>query len=90
MELARNTTWQSSMPMAKVNMQAIRDAGLRVVLDPMYGVGEKALSTILISGRCDLEVIHQEHDTLFGGTMPAPSAELLHLLRTRVLAHSPK
>jgi len=71
--------------MTKVNMDAIRDAGLRVVLDPMYGVGEKALSTILISGRCDLEVIHQEHDTLFGGKMPAPSAELLHLLRTRVL-----
>lgn len=71
--------------MAKVNMEAIRRAGLRVVLDPMYGVGEKALSTILISGRCDLEVIHQEHDTLFGGKMPAPSAELLHLLRTRVI-----
>ena len=71
--------------MAKVNMEAIRTAGLRVVLDPMYGVGEKALSTILISGRCDLEVIHQEHDTLFGGKMPAPSAELLHLLRTRVM-----
>lgn len=71
--------------MDKVDMEAIREAGLRVVLDPMYGVGEKALSTILISGRCDLEVIHQEHDTLFGGKMPAPSAELLHLLRTRVL-----
>ena len=71
--------------MSKVNMEAIRNAGLRVVLDPMYGVGEKALSTILISGRCDLEVIHQEHDTLFGGKMPAPSAELLHLLRTRVM-----
>lgn len=71
--------------MDKVNMEAIREAGLRVVLDPMYGVGEKALSTVLISGRCDLEVIHQEHDTLFGGKMPAPSAELLHLLRTRVI-----
>ena len=71
--------------MDKVDMEAIREAGLRVVLDPMYGVGEKALSTILISGRCDLEVIHQEHDTLFGGKMPAPSAELLHLLRTRVI-----
>ena len=71
--------------MAKVDMEAIRNAGLRVVLDPMYGVGEKALSTVLISGRCDLEVIHQEHDTLFGGKMPAPSADLLHLLRTRVI-----
>lgn len=71
--------------MAKIDMESIRNAQLRVVLDPMYGVSEKALSTILISGRCDLEVIHQEHDTLFGGKMPAPSAELLHLLRTRVL-----
>jgi phosphomannomutase len=30
-------------------------------------------------------VIHQEHDTLFGGKIPAPSAELLHLLKTQVL-----
>lgn len=71
--------------MAKIDMEAIRNTQLRIALDPMYGVSEKALSTILISGRCDLEVIHQEHDTLFGGKMPAPSAELLHLLRTRVM-----
>ena len=71
--------------MEKINMDAIRSAQLRIVLDPMYGVSEKALSTILISGRCDLEVIHQEHDTLFGGKMPAPSAELLHQLRTSVV-----
>lgn len=71
--------------MAKIDMDAIRNAQLRIVLDPMYGVSEKALSTILVSGRCDLEVIHQEHDTLFGGRMPAPSAQLLHLLRTRVV-----
>ena len=71
--------------MALVDMQAIQRAQLRVVLDPMYGVSEKALSTILISGRCDLEVIHREHDTLFGGRMPAPSQELLHMLRSYVV-----
>ena len=71
--------------MEKINMDAIREAHLRIVLDPMYGVGQTAISTILITGRCDLEVIHQEHDTLFGGKMPAPSADLLHLLRTHVL-----
>jgi len=71
--------------MERIDMDAIRHAQLRIVLDPMYGVSEKALSTILISGRCDLEVIHREHDTLFGGKMPAPSAELLHLLRTSVV-----
>lgn len=71
--------------MAKIDMDAIRGAGLRIMLDPMYGVSETALRTILITGRCELEVIHQEHDTLFGGRMPAPSAELLHLLKSHVV-----
>lgn len=66
-------------------MAAIKDAHLRIVLDPMYGVGQTALSTILVSGRCDLEVIHQEHDTIFGRKMPAPSADRLGLLRHTVL-----
>ena len=71
--------------MSKVNMDAIRSAALRIVLDPMYGVSETPLRTILITGRCELEVIHREHDTLFGGRMPAPSAELLQMLRSTVV-----
>ncbi len=71
--------------MGKVDMQAIREAGLRIVYDPMYGVGQTPLTTILTTGRCDLKVIHQEHDTLFGGRMPAPSEELLYMLRSHVV-----
>ena len=71
--------------MKKINMEAIKEAHLRIVLDPMYGVGQTALSTILVTGRCDLDVIHQEHDTLFGRKMPAPSADRLGLLRHTVL-----
>lgn len=71
--------------MSKIDMEAIRNAGLRIVYDPMYGVGQAALSTILITGRCDLKIINQEHDTLFGGRMPAPSAELLQMLRSHVV-----
>lgn len=71
--------------MSKIDMEAIKNAQLKVVLDPMYGVSEKALSTILITGRCDFEMIHQEHDTLFGGRMPAPSEDRLGLLKTSVL-----
>ncbi len=71
--------------MTKINIEAIRDAHLRIVLDPMYGVSETALGTILITGRCDLDVIHEQHDTLFGGKMPAPSAERLQMLRTHLL-----
>jgi len=67
--------------MAKIDTAAIRKAGLRIIIDPMYGVGWTALGTILMSSRCELEVIHQEHDTLFGRKMPAPSSERLGLLK---------
>ena len=70
---------------AKIDMDAIKKARVRVALDPMYGVSEAALGTILISGRCDLSVIHQEHDTLFGGKMPAPAADRLGLLQNFVV-----
>lgn len=71
--------------MEKIDMKAIKEAHLRIALDPMYGVSLTALSTILISGRCDLSVIHQEHDTLFGGKMPAPARETLGLLQNFVV-----
>ena len=67
--------------MAKIDMEALKRAQLRIVVDPMYGVGKTALNTILTTGRCELEIIHQEHDTLFGRKSPAPSAELLGLLK---------
>ena len=71
--------------MEKIDMEAIKQAHLRIALDPMYGVSETALSTILISGRCDFNVIHQEHDTLFGGRMPAPARDTLGLLQNFVV-----
>ena len=69
----------------KIDLDAIKKANLRIVLDPMYGVSTMALSTVLITARCDLEVIHKEHDTLFGGKMPAPSEERLGLLQNYVV-----
>ncbi len=70
---------------ASVDMEAIRRRALRVVLDPMYGVSETSLKTILMTARCDVETIHERHDTLFGGKLPAPKAETLHALQTEVL-----
>ncbi len=69
----------------KIDTKKIRDAQLRIVLDPMYGVSATALNTILTTSRCHLDIIHQEHDTLFGGKMPAPSDDRLNLLKTCVL-----
>lgn len=70
--------------MKAVDMGLIRSSGLRVVLDPMYGVSETSLRTLLQTARCEVEVIHDRHDTLFGGKLPAPSAATLHMLQTCV------
>ena len=63
--------------LAAVNVEAIRAAGLHVVLDPMYGVSKTALQTVLMTARCDVAVIHERRDTLFGGRLPAPNEKTL-------------
>ena len=68
-----------------VNMDMIRAKGLRVVLDPLFGVSETSLATILHTARCELTVIHDRHDTLFGGKLPAPNAATLKHLQHTVL-----
>ena len=71
--------------LASVDVDAIRNAGLKVALDPMYGVSETSLKTILMTTRCEVITIHDRHDTLFGGKLPAPSAATLHSLQNSVL-----
>ena len=70
-----------------VNTEAIKKARLKIALDPMYGVSQTSLRTILMTCRCDLDVIHDRHDTLFGGRRPAPNASTLNALRTFVVEH---
>lgn len=72
---------------ASVNMDAIREAGLKIALDPLYGVSETSLKTILLTARCEVETIHDRHDTLFGGKLPAPTASTLRTLQTYVVEH---
>ena len=59
--------------LALIDTDAIKRARLKVALDPMYGVSQTSLRTILMTCRCDLEVIHDRHDTLFGGKLPLPT-----------------
>ena len=67
-----------------VNMDAIRSRGLKVALDPMYGVSKTALQTILITARCDVDVIHERRDALFGGRLPAPNGKTMVSLQSFV------
>ena len=68
-----------------IDIDAIKKARLKIALDPMYGVSQTSLRTILMTCRCDLEVIHDRHDTLFGGKLPAPNARTLTTLSNYVI-----
>ena len=63
-----------------VDMETIREAGLRVLVDPMYGVGELTIGIVLTEARCRVATIHERRDPLFGGRSPAPNLEALGLL----------
>lgn len=69
---------------AQVDMGAIRQAGLRVIVDPMYGAGEVALNMVLTEARCRVRIIHENRNPLFGGRSPAPSMDALRMLSTHI------
>jgi alpha-D-glucose phosphate-specific phosphoglucomutase len=65
-----------------IDLDAIRRANLRVIVDPMYGVGQLTLGIILTEARCRVTFIHERRNPLFGGRSPAPDLEALRLLVT--------
>ncbi len=77
--------WYLDSIIAKLDMEAIRHSHLHIVLDPMFGVSQTGLQTILMTARCQVDVINQRHDALFGGRMPSPSVGTVDALRRVVL-----
>jgi len=69
---------------ALIDLEAIRKAGLKVIVDPMYGVGQLTLGTVLTEARCRVSFIHERHNPLFGGRSPAPNPEALRLLSSQM------
>jgi phosphomannomutase/choline kinase len=70
---------------ALIDLDVIRRAGLKVIVDPMYGVGQLTLGTILTEARCRVTFIHERHNPLFGGRSPAPNLEALRQLAMHVV-----
>jgi phosphomannomutase len=67
-----------------IDLEVIRNANLKVIVDPMYGVGQLTLGIILTEARCRVVFIHERHNPLFGGRSPAPNLEALRLLITNI------
>ena len=68
----------------RINMEAIRERGLRILFDPMHGSGAYPLIALLYTARCTVDLINLNRDAYFGGLMPAPGEQSLHELRSKV------
>ena len=70
-----------------VDVERLRHAGLKVIVDSMYGAGAGYFATILKGGSTEVEEIHGERNPLFPGIQPEPIAsnltELSALIKQR-------
>uniref|UniRef100_A0A7C2EJM9 Phosphoglucomutase n=1 Tax=Ammonifex degensii TaxID=42838 RepID=A0A7C2EJM9_9THEO len=69
-----------------IDGEAIRRAGLKVVVDPMYGAGIGYLDGLLRRLGVEVLTIHGYRDPLFGGGLPDPAEARLEELRDAVLS----
>jgi phosphoglucomutase len=68
----------------KIDFNAIADAGLRIVYDPLWGTGRGYLNKALTDIGCEVAVLHDWRDVYFGGHSPEPDEEYLHEMRERI------
>jgi len=71
-----------------VDLSAIRDSGLCVVVDPMYGAGRGYTAAILKQAGCEVVQLHGEMNPGFGGIHPEPiERNLKDLMSTMHAGH---
>ena len=62
---------------SKVDLEVIRKAGLKLVLDPLYGAARGYVDRLLRDAGIAVTVLHDCRDVLFGGYPPEPADEYL-------------
>jgi phosphomannomutase len=67
-----------------VDLERLRSSHLKVVVDPMHGVGGRWVESFLQGGALQVETIRAERDPLFGGVNPEPIDRNLAPLKARV------
>jgi alpha-D-glucose phosphate-specific phosphoglucomutase len=71
-----------------VSLETIREARLKVVIDPLYGTAQGPLDTLLREAGCDVSVLHNWRDPHFGGRSPEPTEDHLQELAFQVMETS--
>lgn len=67
-----------------VDLEAIRKAGLRILVNCLYGTSRDYLDTLLSEAGCDVTVMNNLPDVRFGGFPPEPSPDNVHDFTTRL------
>ena len=67
-----------------VDLERLRAAPARVVVDPMHGTGGRWVEGFLGGGKLGVETIRAERDATFGGVAPEPIDRNLAPLKARV------
>ncbi|MFC1933427.1 phosphoglucomutase/phosphomannomutase family protein [Chloroflexota bacterium] len=67
-----------------IDLDELRQARLKVVVDPMYGAGAGYLKALLSGGTIEVVEINGERDPLFAGIQPEPIADNLARLSATV------
>lgn len=67
-----------------IDWDAIRDAGVRLVIDPLFGTAREFLDRVLLANSIPTAVLHNTKDPYFGGYSPECTPKNLEVLRERV------
>jgi phosphomannomutase len=67
-----------------VDFKVIRESGLKVAFDPMWGASRGYSNVVLKEEGILCSVVHDTRDVLFGGHAPEPDGELLDELRKKM------
>ena len=72
--------------LGRLDVDVIRRKGPRILFNPMHGSGTYPLMVVLYTARCTVDLINNEKDAYFGGSMPAPGRDNLRDFADRVVA----
>lgn len=67
-----------------VDLKLIKDSGLKVVFDPLWGAARGYSDELLRDAGIPVATVHDTRDVLFGGHAPEPEGHLLNEMRQKM------
>ncbi len=71
--------------LSKMDVESVRNAGLRILFDPMHGSGAYPMMCIMYTSRCTVDLINDKRDAYFGHDLPSPTEHTLRDLMRNVV-----